>query len=207
MSIRSKRDLEVELSKLKVFSKPLLHLEQYQTPPKIASDWIWSMAMQGEIAGKTFLDAGCGNGILGIGLLLMGAKKIFFLDIDNLTLKTCQENYNKINDEYEIGDAEFVLSDISLFDHEVDCVVENPPFGTKEKHVDKKFLKKAFSVAKVVYSMHKYTTKQFVEAISKDNGFIITHHWRYYFPIKATFHFHKKSVKDVDVGLWRMEKE
>ena len=136
----------------------------------------------------------------------MGAKKIIFLDTDENAMRLCMENYNALAQDYEVGEAEFIVEDISLFDGNVDIVVQNPPFGTKEKHVDKTFLEKAFSCAKIVYSMHKYTTKQFVEAISRDYGFRITHVWRFSFPIKATFDFHQKPVREVDVGLWRLEK-
>jgi putative methylase len=206
MSIRSKQDLEIALSKLKDFEQPSWELEQYSTPAHISADWIWSMALKGEIAGKIILDAACGPGILGMGLLLMGAKKIFFIDKDEKAINICVENYNSLKEEYEIGEAEFITEDISLFDAEVDIVVQNPPFGTKVKHMDKKFLEKAFSIAPIVYSMHKWSTKVFVEAISKDLGFLITHNWRYKFPIKARFKHHTKPVRFIDVGLWRMEK-
>ncbi len=206
MSIRSKRDLEIVLSKLKSFEKPSLLLEQYPTPSSIAAEWVWNMALKGQVAGKTILDAGCGSGILGIGLLLMGARKIFFLDKDPEAMVICTENYNQVKEEYEIGPAEFITGDISLFDAEVDIVVQNPPFGTKEEHIDKKFLEKAFSLSRIVYSMHKWSTKKFVEAISADYGYKISETWRYEFPIKAAFKFHEKPVKFIDVGLWRMEK-
>ncbi|MBI2112134.1 RsmD family RNA methyltransferase [Candidatus Woesearchaeota archaeon] len=206
MSITSKRSLEIELSKLASFDKPSLELEQYATPSSIAAEWVWQMAMKGEVSGRTILDAACGPGILGLGLLLMGAKKIYFLDKDKEIMQTCIGNYNKLKDEYEIAEAEFIIGDISLFDAEVDIVVQNPPFGTKNEHIDKLFLEKAFSVAPLVYSMHKWSTKVFVEAISKDYGFEITEVWQYEFPIKAMFHFHKKPLKMVDVGLWRMKK-
>lgn len=206
MSFRSKKELELELAKLQGFAKAVFQKEQYATPANIAADWIWWMAMNREVVGKTFLDAASGPGILGIGLLLLGAKKVYFVDSDQEIMQTCIENYNKMKKEYELGEAEFIVHDISLFDQEVDIVIQNPPFGTKEVHIDKKFLEKAFSVAPVVYSMHKYSTKAFIEAISRDYNFQITHHWRYKFPIKATFKFHEKPVKFVDVGLWRMEK-
>lgn len=206
MTIRSKKDLELELSKLKNFQEASFELEQYATPAHIAADWIWQMALKGEVAGKIILDAACGPGILGIGLLLMGAKKIYFLDKDDKVMKICIENYNQIKTEYELGTADFIIEDISLFDAEVDLVVQNPPFGTKEKHIDKKFLETAFRIAPIVYSMHKYNTEKFIAAIVKDFNFIITHKWRYQFPIKATFKFHQKPVVNVDVGLWRMEK-
>ena len=112
-----------------------------------------------------------------------------------------------IKKEYEIGEAEFIVGNIGIFDYEVNTVLENPPFGTKEKHVDKLFLEKAFSVGKVVWSMHKLTTRVFVEAMVRDYGFKITDRYEYNFPIKAVFKFHEKPVKTVEVGLWRMEKE
>ena len=206
MSIRSQRDLAVKLSKLKQFEKPSWELEQYITPSHIAAEWVWNMALGGEVAGKIILDAACGPGIIGLGLLLLGAKKIFFLDKDESALNICQENYNNLKEEYELGEAEFVLADISLFDEQVDAVVQNPPFGTKVEHADKKFLEKAFTSAPLIYSMHKYSTKKFVEAISADFEFQITHVWRYEFPIKAEFKFHEKPDKFIDVGLWKMVK-
>lgn len=204
--IRSQRDVEVALSRLKNFARPSAELEQYATPSPIAAEWVWSMAMKREVSGRIILDAACGPGILGIGLLLMGAKKVFFVDKDKEIMSVCRENYHKIKEEYEIGAASFVIGDISLFDEQVDIVVQNPPFGTKTEHADRKFLEKAFSVAKVVYSMHKYSTKKFVEAISRDYRFEITDFWRFDFPIKAAFKFHEKPVVKIDVGLWRMEK-
>ena len=207
MSIRSKRDLEIVLSKLKGFEQPSFQLEQYQTPSNIAAEWIWNMALKGEVAGKIILDAACGPGILGLGLLLMGAKQVYFLDSDQKTIQICMKNYEQINQEYELGKAEFIIEDVSLFNESVGVVIQNPPFGTKEAHADKKFLEKAFAVAPIVYSMHKWTTKGFVEAICVDFGFKITDLWRYEFPIKAVFKFHEKPVKSIDVGLWRMEKE
>ena len=206
MSIRSKKDLEIVLSKLKNFENPSLQLEQYPTPSSIAAEWIWTMVMKGDVRERIILDAACGPGILGIGLLLMRAKKVFFVDKDKNIMKVCKENYEKTKKEYHLGRAEFVVSDISQFNKKVNIVIQNPPFGTKHKHIDKLFLEKAFSLAEVVYSMHKSSTRQFVEAISRDFHFKITHFWKFEFPLKRSFAFHQKPVTKIEVGLWRMEK-
>ncbi len=195
------------LSRLHSFTSPTLELEQYATPSHIAAEWIWNMALKGEVRGRTFLDAACGPGILGLGLLLMGAFKVFFLDRDPQIMEICMRNYSGLEQEYEISKVQFVVGDISIFDEHVDIVVQNPPFGTKEEHADKRFLEKAFQVAPIVYSMHKWSTKQFAEAVCKDYGFRITDVWRFDFPIKATHEFHRKPSVNIDVGLWRMEKE
>lgn len=207
--VRSKKQLAVFLSGLKSFNKPKIRLEQYATPCDIAAEWIWEMCLKDEVDGKVFADLACGPGVLGIGLLAMGAKKVHFLDCDNSAMEICKANYKKLFDEYEIGEAEFHLSDINEFScvEKIDVVIQNPPFGTKTKHVDKKFLEVAFKTADVVYSMHKATTQKFVEAISNDFNFKITHHYNYKFPLSKTMDHHKRKYEHVDVDLWRMQKK
>jgi putative methylase len=204
MTIRSQQDLELALSKLQDFKEPSFLLEQYSTPAHIAAAWVWDMALRGEVAGRTILDAACGPGILGLGLLLMGANKVYFLDKDTAAINICQENYQALYNTYEIAKAEFIHEDITLFDQTVDIVVQNPPFGTKNTHIDKTFLEKAFTLSPLIYSMHKFTTIAFVEAITRDHNYLITHVRRFDFPIKARFEFHEKPVKNIDVGLWRI---
>jgi len=206
MPLRSKKDLEIILSKLQNFEQPSWELEQYATPSNIAAEWVWSMAIKKEVQGKVILDAACGPGIIGIGLLLLGASKVFFVDKDEKVMKICKQNYAAIKREYEIGPAVFIVQDIAEFNEKVDIVVQNPPFGTKNKHIDKLFLEKAFSASPLIYSMHKLSTQSFVEAISRDHGFTITEVGEYDFPIKAAFTFHTKPVRKIEVGLWRMEK-
>lgn len=206
MSIRSKKDVEIILSKLKSFDNPSFELEQYVTPSSIAATWIWDMFMHGEVEGKIILDAGCGPGILGLGLLLLGAKKMIFLDKDKSALAIAKENYAILSSDYELGKAEFIECDIKEFNKKVDVVIQNPPFGTKDEHADKSFLEIAFKSAPLVYSMHKSSTVNFVRALAKDYQFIITSTTRFEFPIKATYHFHTKPVKKVDVTLFRLEK-
>ncbi len=205
MSFRSIKELAIELDRLKSLSERSIKLEQYPTPANIAAEWLWGMAIKQDIQDKTILDAGCGNGILGLGCLLLGAKKVYFLDIDKKAITITKENYKILAQEYEIGKAEFINKDISYFDKKVDLVIQNPPFGTKQEHADKIFLEKAFSITKIIYSMHKSSTKRFVEAISKDNKFKITESWDYSFPITAEFKFHTKPTKKIEVTVWRME--
>ena len=206
MSFRSVRRLTQELSRLKTFENPKIQSEQYATPPFIAADWVWQMALKGELAGKTILDAGCGPGILGIAALLLGAKHVYFIDNDPEAMKICQENYNKTLQNYEIGEATFICENIVLFDQEVDLVVQNPPFGTKEKHADKPFLETAFRVSNLVYSMHKTVTDAFIEAVAKDFSFSVVEEWKYKMPLKSQFSHHKKDVKYIEVSVFRIEK-
>jgi len=54
------------------------------------------LQLQGKVEGKIVADIGCGSGILGLFALLLGASKVFAIDIDPLALVHTEENA-KIN--------------------------------------------------------------------------------------------------------------
>lgn len=206
----SKSGLAIVLSELKDFERGVLELEQYSTPSEIAADVLWKAYMNGDVERKVIVDSACGPGFLGIGALILGAKKVFFVDKSKEAIEILKKNIEFVDDKYgfSAGErSEIAVKDIKDIWEKADIVMQNPPFGTKEKHIDRLFLEKAFSTANIIYSFHKTVTKGFVEAISKDNGFMITHSWRYDFGIKATQKFHEKKKYLVDVTVFRLSKK
>lgn len=202
----SKGKLAITLSKLADFSEQDIRLEQYSTPSQIAAEWLWNAHLLGDLKGKVILDAACGPGFLGLGALLLGAAKVLFVDINATALELAKKNYETLQHEYPLGEAIFLEQDIATFTDHADVVLQNPPFGTKIKHHDKVFLEAAMHSAPVIYSMHKLNTEPFVQAITADHGFTITHHWKYDFPIKHSQTWHTKPVRHIEVGVWRMQK-
>ncbi|MBW2996438.1 METTL5 family protein [Candidatus Woesearchaeota archaeon] len=210
MEISTKKQLAVILSQLKGFEEPKAKLEQYEIDSEIAAEVVWNAFYRREIKGKVVADLGCGTGILGLSTLLMGAKKVYFVDIDGDALDIAKENIGFLEEKTgkKLADkAEFVVSDIDFFDEKVDLIVENPPFGIKgDKHADKVFLEKAFKIAEVIYSFHKAESKQFIDAVAKDNGFEVEGYWEFRWPLKQTMEYHKKKVEYIPVGCWRLVK-
>jgi putative methylase len=206
--IASKSDLAIFLSRLKGFKKPKADAEQYMTEPEIAAELLWVMKMRNEIDGKTIADLGSGTGILGIGALLLGARKVFLVDKDADAMEAAKQNLDYLKAEgYKLGKAVFVLGDIQMFNERADAVVENPPFGTRQEHADKAFLEKAFATADVVYSFHKTSTEKFVRAVSGDNGFDVAEKADYAFPLKRTQEHHTRRMHRIEVSLYRLEKK
>jgi putative methylase len=199
----SKSKLAIMLSKLSGFEKPKAFSEQYATDSEAAADALWFAYMNGDVEGKVVVDFGCGTGILGIGALLLGAKKVYFVDSDKNALGTCKRNIAEVG----ISGSKIVNSDVSGFVKKVDTVIQNPPFGTKKKHADKDFLIKAFKTAGVVYSFHKIETKDFVMKLSADEGFLVTNVLEMELQLKKTFSFQKSKMKRLVVGFFRIEKK
>lgn len=199
----SRSGLAIELSAIKWFISPKVSVEQYMTDSEIAATVLWDAYMKGDIKGNVIADLGAGTGVLGIGAMLLGAKKVYFVESEGSAMDICKENVKNIESE---GLSGFFLGDVSGFDKKVDTVVMNPPFGVKSEHSDRRFLEKAFEISEVVYSFHKSETKNFVEAFAKDNNFKITQVIDFKFPLRATMKFHRKRIEKINVSCFRFVK-
>jgi putative methylase len=146
-----KVELEIILSKLSDYVEKKPSLEQYSTPSAIAGDLLWNAFMKGDIYGKTIIDAGCGNGILGIGALLLGAKKAVFIDIDPKAVECAKNNLKSLG----LTNYEAIVSDIFDINAFADIVLSNPPFGVQNPGKDKDFLMKCSQLAKKMYIIYK----------------------------------------------------
>ncbi len=200
----NKKELAIFLSKLKPVAGEQAKLEQYPTPSEIAADAMWMAFISGDIEGKKVADLGCGNGVLGCGALLLGAKHVVFLDVDRKVIGVVRENVSLIEKQMKKAfSCSYLLKNVDAFHEAVDCIIENPPFGVQTEHADRNFLAAAVN-AKAAYSFHKLDTKDFIEE------FVRNHHKKaqllktYSFPLRRTMHFHTKNVYAVDVGLWRI---
>lgn len=203
----SKSRLAIILSRLKVFESPKIGWEQYATDSEVAASMIWNAYLIGDIEGKVIADLGCGTGILGIGALLLGAKKVFLIDADEKALETARENVTKVKSEgYGLGQVMFRCHDISNIKDSADVVLQNPPFGTKKRHADIIFLEKALEAAPVVYSFHKSENNGFFERFSTKKNAKITHVWPFKLPLKSTFSFHRRQIHRIEVSCLRFEK-
>lgn len=196
----TQKQLAIKLTHLKVFSSPKIKEEQYPTDSNIAAEILWFAEICKDIEGKTIADLGAGTGILGIGCLLLGAKKVYFVEKDKDAIKVLKENLEAF--EIESG-YEIITDDIRGFDKKVDTVIQNPPFGTKTKHKDRVFLEIAMSIAKTVYSFHKAETKDFIDKYIHNSDFHTTNYFEFDFPLKNSMKQHKKKVEKIKVGCWR----
>ncbi len=207
-NIGSKSSLAIALSRLDGFFEPKVCQEQYITDSEIAASILWNAYYLKDIEDKIVADLGCGTGVLGFGALLLGARQVFFIDSDESALEKAKINFSKLKSEgYILGKADFMLMDIEDFDgRQAEVIIQNPPFGTKSKGADVKFLEKAFKIAPIVYSLHKSETLAYLEKFATKKSFKITHKWHFVFPMKATYLFHRRQIHRIKVSCIRFEK-
>lgn len=82
---------------------------------------------QNRPSGKTIVDAGCGSGILSIGALLLGAKKVTGFDIDANALNATKKNIklNEIDASAKIELMECGFDEAHLSQKEADLLIGN----------------------------------------------------------------------------------
>jgi len=194
-----KRRLEIFLEGLDKFLYPKARLEQYSTPANIAAEFLTYAKLNGDLDG-TVCDLGCGTGIFAIGAKILGADKVYAIDIDKDAIEIARKNANKYGCDIDFICAD--IADIDKKDIQVDTVLMNPPF---KFHKDIEFLSKSLELADVVYSMHNGVTEEFINnyAVNICNSFEIR---KIRFPIKRTFEFHRKDVKEIDVDICRFQR-
>lgn len=202
------KKLEEYLQSVDGFEKPKVLLEQYKTPPHIASSLLFMIQNNhNDLAGKFIADLGCGTGMLSIGSAILGAEHVVGFDIDSEALNVAKNNV----DEMEISTVDFVKCDVlsdlegSSWHKAFDTCLMNPPFGTKKNAgMDINFLKIGIHITRnVVYSLHKTSTRDYIQKKAKElkvEGKVIAE-LRY--NIDSCYRFHKKTSVDIAVDVWR----
>jgi putative methylase len=173
-----------------------------------------------EIVDRTVLDLGCGTGRLALGAAFLGAKHVVGIDIDRTAIRTAIRSAIEADLEQK---TQWVVGDIEALSGRFDTVLQNPPFGVQKRGADMRFLKKALTVGKTVYSLHKslhdsetlvkrlkvtgdgvlqVSPSPFVERyIEKCGGYVKTV-YSLVMTIPYMFSFHKKKKHEFVVDLY-----
>jgi predicted RNA methylase len=102
-------------------------------------------------------------------------------------------------------DVDWIVGDLDAIHGEFDTVVMNPPFGTKQRHLDKVFLRKAIQIGRVVYSIHKSATREHITRYLKGCGCKVEAIHEYTLDVPRMFEHHKKRKHPVRVDCYRVE--
>ena len=194
------KDLEIQLTQYKNFSEPKIQLEQYQTPPRLVAMITWRAMQLGDIKDKLVADFCCGTGLFAIAAKLLGAKKVYAIEIDPIALKIAKENAKNAD-----LDIEFLKEDVRETTMKLDTVLMNSPFGVKGSIKDQEFLRVALRASNVSYSIHLFQQQNvdFLKKFVLKNNKRIDEIIKAEFEIPKIYRFHKKRYHIIEVAILR----
>ncbi len=196
----SKRQLEINLSKMKIREDPDLSLEQYPVSPEVGAELLFMAGFEhGDITGRKVLDLGSGTGRLAIGAGLLGAEHIVGVDIDPTSISLARFNASKFR-----VNVKWIVADVDTVKGKFETVVMNPPYGTRKEHADIKFLEQSFRIAQTIYSIHKSSTRSYLREFIARRGKHVDEIRSAEMILPHLFKFHHKKWKSISVDLYRI---
>jgi len=195
----SKRQLEIQLGKLKILQNPKIGLEQYPVSPEAAAELLYMAGFEHRDLQGEIIDLGTGTGRLAIGAAIMGSQKVVGVDIDEKAIALARENALATGVQ-----VEWVVSDVAEVVGRYDTVIMNPPYGTRSPHLDVRFLERAFELAPVSYSIHKSSTREYLNRVIAKKNRRVDALRNMTLNIPHLFPFHHKKWNNVEVDLYRI---
>ena len=198
-----KHDLALKLQQVNPHPRPKVALEQYTIPADLAAEILFTACyVHDDIEGKFILDLGTGTGRLALGAAVLGAGYVVGIDIDPLSLSAASKSSEILGAS---ADVDWVLGNIETIRGHAQTVLMNPPFGTKQPHADIQFLQCALNVGDVVYSIHKSSTREFLNGWLQNKGFQCEQITSTRMEIRHQFPFHRKPRRFVEVDVLRVK--
>lgn len=197
-----KIEIEKMLEKLKPHPFPKVELEQYTTSADVAAELLFTASfIFDDVQGKSILDLGCGSGRLSIGAIILGASNVVGIDIDPDAVRTAVDNAEEVA---PLKNVCWIIGDINAIRGVFDTVIMNPSFGTKKRHMDLRFLFVAMTLSRVIYSIHKSSSRDFLIDYVRRKGFEVSVILSSRIKIPHLFEFHRKPSKMVAVDILRI---
>ena len=127
------------------------------------------MAAFGDLDGRAVVDVGAGNGVLGLGALMLGAASVHLLEADPGVAEVAERNAAEVGGQVEVT-VLAVQAAVDLGSVGGAVLISNPPWGVQTTGADRPILEAMFtSEAGVIHLMH-HAEAGHVEALAASHG-------------------------------------
>ena len=198
------RKLAMNLSKLEQHLSKNIDLEQYSIDGELAAKWLSDLVAFGDLKkGCKVSDLGAGNGILGIGALLLGSEKVIFIESDPKACETINRNISLLGlqNRSEVRNIHIEQSNIPVLD--TDIIITNPPWGRQKEKADKPFLQSIMDNHTAAHILHYYRATH-ISNFFLNKGWKVEKYGEADFSLPATYDHHNRQRDKTRAGFWRV---
>ncbi|CAE7223367.1 unnamed protein product [Symbiodinium pilosum] len=208
-AVWKQKQLAMELSGLPDHPSKNSKLEQYATDGDIAARWLLGINQQDPFRDtEKVVDLGAGNGILGIGALLLGAPRAVFVEVDGAAADTLEDAL----EAHALSARSVVLRrDVAEVADDPGCacdiVIMNPPWGQQRRSADRPFLQASIALARTsVHLMHSAGAVH-VEPWARDHGWHADRWLEVDFPLPRKYAHQSRRRGFTSAAMWRISKQ
>jgi len=198
------RKLAMNLSNLEQHHLKNVDLEQYSIDGDLAAKWLSDLIAFGDLKkGCKVSDLGAGNGILGIGALILGAEKVIFIESDSKACEVINNNISLLGlqNRSEVRNLHIEQSNIPILD--TDIIITNPPWGRQKEKADKPFLQSILNNYKTSHILHNYRATH-ISRFFLNEGWKVEKYGEADFSLPATYNHHNRQRDRTRAGFWRV---
>lgn len=170
----------------------------------MAARWLSDIAAFGDlIEGCSVVDLGTGNGVLGLGALLMGASSATLIEVDEEACAACANNAADLGleDRVEIVQAE--VDEDTLAKSSADLVITNPPWGKQLERADRPFLEAILSAGVTAHIMHNAGAGH-IQSIFEAAGWGVERYGEADLALPAAYAHHSRERGRTRAAFWRL---
>ncbi len=192
------------LSDLEQIQTQSVDLEQYATDGDLAARWLTDISSFGDLVeGCTVADLGAGNGVLGLGAMVMGAGRAILVDTDQAACEAALSNADSMGfaDLVEVIQADLYTDTISI--DSADVIISNPPWGRQTLRADRPFFDAILSSGVPTHVMHSAEATH-IQPLFEDADWTIERYGEADFALPVAYSHHSRQRGRTRAAFWRL---
>ena len=198
------RRLAILLSNLAPHPCNDVELEQYSTDGDLAARWLTDITAFGDLSGGcTVADLGAGNGVLGLGALVMGAGRTILVEADQAACDVAKSNAESMGfaDSVEVIQASLGSDPFNL--GSADVLISNPPWGRQTPRADRPFLETMIAAETPAHLLHSAEATH-IQALFEDAGWSTERYGEADFALPVAYSHHSRQRGRTRAAFWRL---
>ena len=198
------RTLAMRLSSLQPHPCNSVALEQYSTGGDLVARWLSDIAAFDDLFdGCSVVDLGSGNGVLGLGALLMGASSATLVEVDEEASAVSAGNAADLGLEEHVKIVRAEVGEDTLDIASADLVITNPPWGRQVERADRPFLDAILSAGVTAHVMHSAGASH-IQSIFEAASWDVECYGEADLALPAAYEHHTRERGKTRVAFWRL---